>query len=116
MKNGLFLDDERLPDDVFWVKYPDNINWKIVRSYSDFESSLNEGSFDIISFDHDLQDFVDGKEYTGYDALKKLVDLCIEKKVTLSECYFHTQNPIGRNNMSAYWENFMRHYFAGDFK
>ena len=31
MLKGLFLDDERNPEDVTWIKYPDNIEWIVVR-------------------------------------------------------------------------------------
>ena len=40
---GLFLDDERVPQDVTWVNYPKNIEWTVVRSY---DGSLQTDRFD----------------------------------------------------------------------
>ena len=31
---GVFLDDERNPEDVKWVKYPANVDWCVVRRMS----------------------------------------------------------------------------------
>jgi len=59
MHIGIFLDDERKPEDVTWVKYEEDIEWVIVRSYSEFVSELRKLFFNtenelVISFDHDL--------------------------------------------------------------
>lgn len=69
---GLFLDDERIPQEVTWVNYPENIEWTVVRSFSEFVKAVSTQGFHIISFDHDLQDFSKGAEMTGYDCLKWL--------------------------------------------
>ena len=63
---GLFLDDERYPQDVTWIKYPDNIEWTIVRSFQDFSLEMTHGDNDyyVYSFDHDIQSYIDGREYT----------------------------------------------------
>lgn len=37
---GLFLDDERVPQDVTWIKYPENVEWVVVRSYDEFFMSF----------------------------------------------------------------------------
>lgn len=105
---GLFLDDERMPSDVKWVVYENNIEWTIVRNMKQFvnavENSLATGGFDVYSFDHDLQDFDAKREYTGYDCLKWL---CAHCDVSEKLVYFHTQNPIGKKNMLGYYLNYV---------
>ena len=109
---GLFLDDERNPEDVTWIQYPDDIEWYVFSRYTDFifaylnlyESSDLEST--IVSFDHDIQDSnLLGREVTGYDCLKFLVEFCIEKGVAIPKYYFHTMNPVGKSNMEHYHNN-----------
>ena len=105
---GVFLDDERNPKDVTWLNYQEGIEWYIVRRMADFLSCIHnmEEENYIISFDHDLQDFnLTGTENTGYDCLKSLVDFCIDNNMSIPVCLFHTQNPVGKENMSCYYEN-----------
>lgn len=113
-KIGLFLDDERMPADVTWVSYPDNVIWIVARSGLEFHKVFDAVIPDYISFDHDMQEFHDwgdhGKkvgqyEITGYDVLKVMVDQCFDRGVTIPQCFFHTQNPIGKKNMEAYYLN-----------
>lgn len=110
MKTGLFLDDERLVSDVSWISYPEeNINWTIVRCYRSFKEEVENQIYDYYSFDHDIDDYDDLlKERTGYDCLKFLVEHLIETEQPIKniQCFFHTQNPIGKKNMSSYWYNF----------
>lgn len=103
---GIFLDDERNPEDVTWIKYPKDIEWYVLRRMCDFQFSVMmiEEPF-IVSFDHDLQDFTNGVEHTGYDCVKWLVDYCIEHNKDLPICFFHTKNPIGLTNMLSYMYN-----------
>lgn len=108
---GLFLDDERNPSDVTWECYPDNVEWFVVRSYPEFKKALTLNQWDLISFDHDLQDFNDSKrERTGYDCVKFLVQgLMWDSGIKLKDptIYFHTKNPIGKKNMSMYWQSYL---------
>ena len=53
MLKGIFLDDERKPTDVTWINYPDNVDWVVVRTKTEFCDMGFKGC-DIISFDHDL--------------------------------------------------------------
>ena len=54
MSYFLFLDDERFPQDVTWVKLPQH-NWTIVRNYNDFVRTIeSKGIPKEIAFDHDL--------------------------------------------------------------
>lgn len=110
---GIFLDDERNPEDVTWVNnYPTEIEWYVVRRMNDFLFCIfnmeDEGY--VISFDHDIQDYdLTGKEMTGYDCLKSMVDFCLGSGKPLPTCFFHTQNPVGKANMIAYYENAKKH-------
>lgn len=103
---GLFLDDERFPQDVAWVKYPDNVEWRVVRTYQDFVACYMLNDYDVFSFDHDIQCFENGREMTGYDALKVTLDAFFDVDNTL--VFFHTQNPIGKKNMESYYQNYIK--------
>ena len=112
---GLFLDDERNPEDVTWIKYPENIDWTVVRNYTKFFYEFYRGQFQAISLDHDIQDYNDrGVELTGYTVLKAMLDTFITAPhglYTLPEqVLFHTQNPVGKENMESYWKNFCKRY------
>lgn len=112
---GLFLDDERIPLEVFWEKYPDNVEWIVVRTPAEFleEIRMNGKSFDIISFDHDLQAFDQSTKYdiTGYDLLKKYIDWAIRNINILPEIVIHSQNSVGRYNMICYIEFAKQYHF-----
>lgn len=121
----LFLDDKRIPENCFsYVKAfgirPDVYlgEWVIVKSYADFVKLIEKTETlpEVISFDHDLADehydiekMEDGtyselydtfKEKTGYDAAKWLVQLCHDRGVPLPQCYCHSMNPVGRDNIN----------------
>lgn len=132
---GLFLDDERIPTDVTWVKYPDNIEWVIVRNFAEFSHHMHNLCFDIYSFDHDLQDYWDIKEgeiigenlegfvyatttetgeHTGYTILRSMLEdwqmLLDFNSSRLDKIQFiaHTQNPVGKKNMECYYQNYVK--------
>ena len=112
---GIFLDDERNPEDVYWIDYQHNIQWFVVNRAVDFmfavsnlEESVSEYCF---SFDHDIQSYtLAGNEVTGYDCLKYLVDYCLNSGYRMpGKVWFHTQNPIGWKNMRSYYLNAVEH-------
>lgn len=105
---GLFLDDERSIEDVTWVVYPRDIEWTIVRSFDEFALEISLNDFNIISFDHDLQDFHHGEEYTGMTCLKHLIEYIMDELKPMPYCLFHTQNIVGRDNMKALYENYLK--------
>ena len=108
---GLFLDDERNPEDVTWVKYPENTEWTVVRNSSDFRDAFILGGFDVLSFDHDIAEIsTEGKETTGYHVLKNMVEHMMDNPDdNLPEyVFFHTQNPVGKRNMESYWKCFLK--------
>lgn len=108
-KYAIFLDDERNVSDVTWVKYPEGLDWCVVRTMRDFMFVITQAPFEdisVISFDHDIADYnADGCEVTGYDCLKWLVEYCLENDEDLPDCIFHTQNIIGKLNMESYYAN-----------
>ncbi len=112
---GLFLDDERNPEDVTWINYPENVNWTVVRKYDEFFHEFYRGTFQVFSFDHDIQDsnHCEG-ELTGYTILKAMLDTFLTTPHGLftfpEQVFFHTQNPIGKENMKSYWKNFCKHH------
>ena len=112
---GLFLDDERNPEYVTWVVYPENVEWTVVRTYDEFFCEFHRSDFQVFSFDHDLQDFNHrGVELTGHVVLKAMLDTFLTTPPGLytfpEQVLFHTQNLIGKENMEAYWKNFCKHY------
>lgn len=98
MKNGIFLDDERNPEDVYWLNYPKDINWAVVRSVDEFKKIINvmfyefdNPQLDFVSFDSDLQDTAPKTE--GKEAAKFLCEQCALFNLPLPTCFIHTQNP-----------------------
>ena len=122
----LFLDDERHPRQVNWVKIPQNVGWTIVRSYREFVRTLaheaKKGFIPaFISFDHDLgpehyeayslapdgatyeEVYGDVKERTGMDCLKWFVEnILLPNKLPMPPHALHTYSRIGKLNMEAY--------------
>lgn len=112
-KYAIFLDDERNVSDVTWVKYPEGLDWCVVRTMCDFMFAITQTPFEdisVISFDHDIAEYnANGCEVTGYDCLKWLVEYCQDNGVQMPECVFHTQNPVGKYNMESYYANYLAH-------
>jgi hypothetical protein len=118
-KRLLFLDDIRKPKDAYqYTKQQVFIreDWYIVRNYQEFvERILENGLPDMISFDHDLadqhylnpdsRDFI---EKTGYDCAKWLIGYCIDYGLELPECYCHSMNPVGKQNIESLLNNFKK--------
>lgn len=119
---NLFLDDERNLEDVTWapwqVRYMyRNEEWVVARSYGDaMIEILNRGFPKFISFDHDLGDET---KYTGYDLAKQLVENDIisgdkESRQAYKFCidfdfFVHSKNPIGKQNIESYLNNYLQH-------
>lgn len=121
----LFLDDERMPSDVKWIKLPENVEWTIVRNYQQFVDTITANGLPLcISFDHDLADehyvqsiasnqnnahnFNYGKitEKTGYDCAKWLVEYCREKELEIPNYTVHSMSVVGKKNIIGYLENY----------
>ena len=133
MSYRLFLDDYRKPKDCALYMHVriGSLNpiylkkWVIARSYADFVSIIQEkGMPYLISFDHDLADehydasmhikaeydklYKTFKEKTGYDAAKWLVDYHIDNGGEFPDCFFHTLNPSGYENIKNYIDNYKK--------
>ena len=114
----LFLDDERMPSDVKWIKLPENVEWTIVRNYQQFVDTITANGLPLcISFDHDLgfescpnsyseYSIKPRQEMTGLHCTKWLINYCIEKKYNFPEYIVHSMNPIGKQNIIFLIENF----------
>lgn len=114
----LFLDDERFPKDVTWIRIGgvgSHVDWQIVRSYNEAIVWVTEHGFpDVISFDHDLglmhyaNDYSDGK--TGLDFAKWLVEYDMDTNTMPEDFKFtvHSKNPIGGSNIQALLNNYIR--------
>jgi hypothetical protein len=102
----LFIDDERLPQDVTWTSWSrDSHSWIIVRNYDEAMKVLKaRGAPDFISFDHDLGD--PAVEKTGYDIAKKIVEMDMDGIISIDPLTFdyavHSKNPVGAKNISMY--------------
>jgi hypothetical protein len=117
---NLFLDDERFPKDVTWIKLPD-VQWNIVRSYKEFvKTIINLGIPNIVSFDHDLADehyptpnvelcvYDSYREKTGYHAADWLANRCYLDNRKFPEYYIHTMNPVGYENIKSIIECYIK--------
>ena len=100
MKKLLWLDDYRKPDDYIKGDYIISC----VKNYEEFCSFINENGLpDVVCFDHDL-----GEEKSGYDCAKFLVEYCMDNMIDFPNYYVQSQNPVGRENIISYIENFKR--------
>ena len=131
MSYVLFLDDVRNPDDVTWEMFPRDEMIFTVRNYDAFVRHVSlSGVPMFVCFDHDLADehysamlkeneldpvkqletIVDyGKEKTGLDCAKWLVDYCVEKKKKFPKYIVHSMNPAGKERIAGYIENAKKH-------
>lgn len=49
-------------------------------------------------------------EKTGFDCAKFLVEYCMENNLKLPEFYVHSMNPVGKDNIVNYLNNFKKYY------
>jgi hypothetical protein len=45
-------------------------------------------------------------EKTGYDSVKWLTDFCMDNNLELPRFLVHSQNPVGKENIEKFLENF----------
>jgi hypothetical protein len=108
----MFIDDERTPDDVFWIDRDvyDNKEWVICRNSHEVNVCIkHNGMPSFISFDHDLGE----NEDTGYDIAKSLVDLDMDNKAKFSPEFgyvVHSKNPIGSSNIKNYLDDYLKKF------
>lgn len=126
MSYRLFLDDERIPQQVKWVEIPLG-PWVVVRSYDEFVNTIKQlGLPEHISFDHDLSfehyplahpngglhlkspiDYDSYKEKTGMHCAKWLVEFCLDNRLKCPNFTVHSMNPVGARNIRSYLQSFI---------
>lgn len=111
---NLFLDDERFPSDVYWVRGFDYTkhDWIIARNAAQFIARLvSDGIPALVSFDNDLQDFssLNGAEITGYDLAKSLCMHCIDDELKFPNVLAHSMNQVNQPKILAFFANAALH-------
>ena len=105
---ALFLDDERQPVDN---ALPEEFqSWVVARSYAQVEALIEmNGLPKYVSFDHDL-----GEEKTGLSVAQLIVDTDIKcgSMDPDFDYYVHSQNPIGKKNITGLLEGYLKHRCA----
>lgn len=132
MSYNLFLDDVRIPKNVF--KYTNNpiyisVDWVIVRTYDEFIKYVEENGIpEIISFDHDLSDehlsyqeqfsnrdiYDVVEEKTGFHCAKWFIDYCIDNEKELpTDILIHSMNPVGSLNIKSLFDTYNKYHKKG---
>lgn len=98
---GLWVDDIRkLPTDY--------TGWDVARSYREAVELLSSNTYDVVSLDHDIASYEDGKERTGYDLVKWIVQRKFDGHPVPKEYRIHSANPVGRQNMQQTIDRYLR--------
>jgi hypothetical protein len=110
---SLWLDDERFPPENTDPDYPSHFprvspEWRIARNFHDAKWLIETYGIPVfMSLDHDL-----GARalFTGMDFIKWFCDhLNTGKELPEGfRLYVHSQNPVGRENMMRYFQNFLK--------
>lgn len=101
----IFIDDERSPVDVTWLKLPKPAHWHVCRSYNGFVKLLEslvatKEEVAFVSFDHDLGLPKDGgEEKTGLHCATYLGEWLCENHRKMVGYKVHSQNPVGKTNI-----------------
>lgn len=124
MKTLIWLDDIRDPNFSDWLLqyapefyYEKNKGTHQVVWATDYHSFIeavdrHQNTITHLSFDHDINSYNEnGEELTGYNALKKVLDILPIDIVKRTRFTIHSANPVGRDNMLCYLENFYKHHF-----
>lgn len=102
---NLFLDDERNPEQVFWMPIDmTEYSWRIARSFEEFTTAIGEEMPSFISFDHDL-----GPDKDGMDCAKWLVEFCLDNKCDCPTFQVHSKNPEGARDIHGLLSNLTKH-------
>jgi hypothetical protein len=89
----LYLDDVRIPLDD---------SWYVVKNFDEFVKYIQEYGMPYeISFDHDLEDFIEDEERTGMTCAKWLVD----NDLVPDKFYVHSANYAGSQNILGLLNN-----------
>ncbi len=112
---NLYLDDKRVPSMSnsegrgLGSAYSSTNKWVIVRDYFEFVDAINNNfdDIDLISFDHDLACYKDGREYTGKDAANFLIDYCLDNNKKFPNWFVHSDNTAGKSNIISIIINYL---------
>ena len=119
MKKVLWLDDLRDPSQgqfKTWLNlaFGEHLDVTWVKSYDEFVRYFKHNEMPYaISFDHDISSFeltddLDPNEKTGLDCAKWIVDYCMNNAVRLPKYFVHSANPVGRENIQSYLDNYLK--------
>ena len=105
---NLFIDDERLPEQVTWgsPEFYWAFPWTIARNMKQVQSLINMYGFpDFVSLDHDLGT----EEPTGHDIAKWFIEQDLDYGVmpTNFSFYTHSRNPVGKANIDGLLNNYL---------
>lgn len=113
---NIFLDDIRSPymshniNKGLGEYYSDSSKWIIIKDYFEFIKYIKENfdKIELISFDHDLACFRNGKEFTGKDAADYLIKYCLDNNKNLPNWYVHSDNTVGKRNIIGSILNYLK--------
>lgn len=104
----LFLDDERIPSDVFWLKLPRDAEWVIVRNQQEFRDHiLQHGIPRHASFDNDLGD----GQGEGRDCAKWMCEAIMDGELDFNpdmRFTVHSKNVVAAEWITQYLESFWK--------
>lgn len=104
----LFLDDLRVPRDIYKNIDTDNGDWIVVRSFNEAAKFVQDnGVPEVISFDNDLGE----SQLEGYDFAKFLVEGDQRGLFTLPKQFswnVHSANIRAWDNINCLLENYMK--------
>lgn len=110
----LFLDDERVPEDVTWVLLPPG-QPIIVRTQEEFQRYLlANGIPHHISFDNDLGDGFG----EGIECAKWMTERIMDGDLALPDDFdftVHSKNPVAADRIMSLLDNFIR-FWQGEQK
>ena len=113
----IWLDDLRNPFDngMAWAKLfsPVKIDSTLeviwLKNYTELKEWIEEHGIPYaICFDHDLGDFVNGKEKNGYDCARLIGEYCIKNNISIPLYAIQSSNPAGKKNIDLYLKNFQK--------
>jgi len=118
MEKVLWLDDLRDPSQgqfKIWLNlaFGENLDVTWVKNYDEFVKYFKKNEMPYaISFDHDLgnelTDHPELNEKTGLDCAKWLIEYCMNNAVRLPKYFVHSANPVGRENIQNYLDNYLK--------
>ena len=97
----LIIDDTKERHDELSREYNSTTDEEVIIHHAwDYDSSfklLTENFYDLICFDHDLNDFDEGREYTGATIARFMADNWMKCR----EVRVHSHNPAGAKNIMS---------------